>query len=452
VLQHIWSHQYIDQDRLRTFDGLIVSVLNAGRISLDAGPDIRSCHIKIDGVSFYGDIEIHRRAPEWYRHGHDVDPRYNSVILHVVLDPPDTGFCTQCASGRIIPILVLENVLVDSLDALSRNVLFDHRDLLVGRLPCSGQQTTVPEPLLIRWLDALALERLEIKIRRLDERLRELAAGAGSRKDVWEQVLYEGCMEGLGYSKNRVPFLRLSQHLPLNLIRRYAPDSYQVEALLFGAAGLLPRTCDAEDPEARTYIHTLRREWHGQTKQRHLTKLATSDWVLSPARPANAPVARLVAARGLIMKLLEGDLFHSMLQLFRDNAPHTRESLHALLTVVPGPFWERRISFTRVIAGRPSPLGPDRRDDLIVNVLGPLFLLYARHFRHTRLQSHIAGFLQSFPPTQSNRITRSIERHLMHGDVSLDSSSRQQAALQLFHYYCNDGGCGNCAVGRYLWR
>ena len=48
-------------------------------------------------------------------------------------------------------------------------------------------------------------------------------------REHWDQILYEGLMDGLGYSKNREPFVRLSRNVTLQEIRSHhiehsAPD------------------------------------------------------------------------------------------------------------------------------------------------------------------------------------------------------------------------------------
>ena len=77
-----------------------------------------------------------------------------------------------------------------------------------------------------------------------------------SNKELWEQVLYEGVMEGLGYSKNREPFVRLARSITLKEIvnRRWAVDNFILEALLFGVAGLLPKSTGVKDKETRKYV------------------------------------------------------------------------------------------------------------------------------------------------------------------------------------------------------
>ena len=63
----------------RTVDGRAVQIIDPGRLNTDAGPDFFNAKIAIDGRVWAGDVEIHVRASDWHRHGHDTDPAYKGA-------------------------------------------------------------------------------------------------------------------------------------------------------------------------------------------------------------------------------------------------------------------------------------------------------------------------------------------------------------------------------------
>ena len=94
-----WLWQSENNDLLRTTEGERLIVLDSGRRNDGPGPDILNCHIIIEGVELCGDVEMHQLAKDWFSHKHHMDPRYASVILHVVND---------AGQGPDIPTLKLQ--------------------------------------------------------------------------------------------------------------------------------------------------------------------------------------------------------------------------------------------------------------------------------------------------------------------------------------------------------
>ncbi|MEO0732605.1 MAG: DUF2851 family protein, partial [Bacteroidota bacterium] len=83
-LHYLWRHVRFNLRNLRTTTGQELTVQHFGQHNADAGPDFSSGQIRLDGVQWAGNIEMHVHASEWYQHGHETDPAYDNVILHVV--------------------------------------------------------------------------------------------------------------------------------------------------------------------------------------------------------------------------------------------------------------------------------------------------------------------------------------------------------------------------------
>ncbi|MDE6040450.1 MAG: DUF2851 family protein, partial [Muribaculaceae bacterium] len=86
LMQYVWQHRLWVPGAMTDVDGNAVSVIDPGLLNTNAGPDFFNAKVRIGDRMWVGNIEIHVRASDWYRHGHDSDPAYDSVVLHVVRD------------------------------------------------------------------------------------------------------------------------------------------------------------------------------------------------------------------------------------------------------------------------------------------------------------------------------------------------------------------------------
>ncbi|MGB2869428.1 MAG: DUF2851 family protein [Bacteroidota bacterium] len=480
-LRHIWSRQYLDRNALRTTDGQTVRVLHVGTLNLESGPDFLNARIRIGDTIFVGDVEIHRTSVEWLQHQHHTDPQYNRVILHVVLEGDEQ---TTVQSGRHIPVLILGHHLPESIRRIWHKTILDERARVVESIPCFKVNDAVPRDVLLSWLRRLSVERMELKLRLFEERLRELAyrhlmsiretprtwgdpPEEGDpddippplpeltqqnlrRKSLWEQVLYEGMMDGLGYSKNREPFVKLARSATLDVFRPYVNRNLvTVEALLYGVAGLLPFEGLLQEEESRRYAGHLTRAWKELLGSFTGEILAATDWRFFPTRPTNFPTVRIAAAASLIQKILSEDLFRKIIQALKSGLParERRRALLDLLDVEPAGLWSRHYHFDRPTTKTITMLGAERRSDIITNTILPIAFLYARIFKDREVRQGALQIYSSFPPAEENFITRLMYKQLLKGTILLDSVSKQQGVIQLYKFYCTQHRCSECSIG-----
>ena len=84
LLHYVWKHRMLPLGDLLTTDGQLVEVIDPGLHNRNAGPDFFNAKMKIGGTLWVGNVEIHDRASDWYRHKHERDAAYNNVVLHLV--------------------------------------------------------------------------------------------------------------------------------------------------------------------------------------------------------------------------------------------------------------------------------------------------------------------------------------------------------------------------------
>lgn len=72
-MQYVWQHRLWLACDMRTTAGEPVDVLDTGLLNTNAGPDFFNAKIRIADRTWVGNVEIHVRASDWHRHGHDSD-------------------------------------------------------------------------------------------------------------------------------------------------------------------------------------------------------------------------------------------------------------------------------------------------------------------------------------------------------------------------------------------
>ncbi|HEY8694928.1 MAG TPA: DUF2851 family protein, partial [Chloroflexota bacterium] len=103
-LAGVWDKQSFERRQLRTTLGLAFKVVFPGMCTGGAGPDFRDAILALpDGSLLRGDVELHLESSGWRQHGHDRDPAYDRVLLHVVLEDD-----VPAHNSRGEPVLTLE--------------------------------------------------------------------------------------------------------------------------------------------------------------------------------------------------------------------------------------------------------------------------------------------------------------------------------------------------------
>jgi hypothetical protein len=499
ILRHLWSKQYLDTERLTTLDGRRLKVIEPGVLNRGGGPDFRDGVITLDGQTFRGDIEFHRTADDWNAHLHNTDLKYNSVILHVVLHNNPGAGVTMSACGRLIPVLAIDEFLSYPIEKVVEHAMRDEHLSRSAPLRCLDCNNEIGTDVLEQWIQKLYRERLKEKavymFGRLVEIIDEQRRGVSEpienydalreeenpdeipapethideenlqRADAWEQLLFEGIMDGLGYSKNRIPFATLADRVSVQRLRRSSGQSeltdLELEAILFRVSGLLPEIHSLHDQQSKIRLHQLHTAWKNlnagpETIQlRSLELMHAAEWTFSPTRPANFPTARIPAAGILLGRIVYRELLVHIVTIMNGAHPSPEKKLEHLLSALAideDPFWSFHYSFTESSPRRHSLLGDARKHDIIVNTILPLCSLYAFIFKTENLNEYILNAAATIPLLENNFITRRMEKQLLKGKLHLHSALQQQGIIQLYKRYCYANRCGECEVGKVVFQ
>ena len=445
-VQTLWNDQRFFDFDLKSTDGRSIQVLKPGFWNSDEGPDFVHAELLIDGGLHAGDVEIHIRSSGWYDHKHHLDPRYNRVILHVVFWNDDINLRTRLQNGKRIPTLEI----LDRLDTPIGD-LFDEREVTKDASTdyCRVTGKTLKIEGVESVLDELGQERLLEKA----DAMRSLLV----RVD-FEQLLYEGIMEALGYAKNRKPFRGLAQRVPLSELLGKSDEA--IQAILFGVAGLLPSQSQQVgewDEADRTFIERLESIWESAEQYKTPTRMTAEQWHFARIRPANYPTRRLPAIAQIIGRC-QDTLMMDFLPLIEEAATASRRGLASIrrqlldrLTPSPSGYWKDHSHFGKGIPQRGAALiGDARASDIIVNILLPIALVWAEHFQSLTLAEAVQRLYDVYPKLQENHITQRIEAQLFSEGQPIKlispSAKKQQGAIYLHRNFCSSQLCDLCPI------
>jgi len=416
LLHYVWKHKLYEAVELQTEEGVPFEVIDPGLYNSNAGPDFFNAKIRMDGKIWAGNIEIHTASSDWYKHQHETDKAYDSVILHVAETIDAAEICDT--AGRIIPqwkMKIPERIQTNFLFLLNNE----------SSIPCLGKIPAIPEVYLSDWKNALLVERLERKTGALLQLLDE-------HKDDWNEVFYIALSRNFGFGINNDAFERLAKSLPLKIIRKHQNSIAQVEALFLGQAGLLEKV-ESED----AYFTELQKEYAFLRKKYNLTALESHIFKSLRIRPNNFPHIKIVQLAGIIRK--KQGLFSNVLTISE------LEPLYSLFLSETAEYWLTHYHFEKASVKKTKNLGLSAIQLLVINTVVPVFFAYGKKKNVETYTERAIRFLESLKP-ESNSVITLFSR----AGIPIQSACDSQALMQLKREYCEQKKCIYCRIGHQL--
>lgn len=416
LMQYVWKHRLWRSEDMVTNTGKKVRVVDPGLLNTDAGPDFFNAKIEIDGHMWVGNVEMHYRATDWKRHHHDSDKAYDSVILHVVAkdDAP-----VRRTNGELIPQLVLE---------VSPQFNADYASLVGATIevPCATKIKQVPHLTIVEWVEGLAFERLHGKVERIHQLL-------DSFNGSWEDVCYVTLARNFGFGINNDAFERLARRTPLRLLGKHSDSVLQIEALLFGQAGML----DAQKPGMDSYYNQLCTEYAFLSNKFQLTPMEKESWKLFRIRPQNFPYRRIA----MLAQFIEGG-FRMMNRILEAEG---EKEMRALFEVELSGYWTKHYTFGKPNERATATLSRSSIDIILINTVAPLLYAYGELTGNYEMTDKAIKLLEDLR-AESN----SIVSHFVAYGIDCPDAFTSQALVQLKREYCDARKCIYCKIGHHL--
>jgi hypothetical protein len=413
LLHSVWKHKLYVSGVFTTNEGMLLEIIDTGIYNSDAGPDFFNAKIKLNGQIWVGNVEIHTRSSDWYKHKHEKDKAYNSVVLHVVeiIDKEEI----KDESGRPIPQWVMQvpNHIKENYSFLTNNN---------QSIPCLAGIKNIDEIYLSDWKNALLTERLERKTDTIFQLL-------DTFQDDWNEVFYICLARNFGFGINNDAFERLAKSLPLKYILKHRDSVKHVEALFLGQAGLL----EQEDIDDEYYLF-LKQTYQFFRKKYNLQGLEPHLFKNLRIRPNNFPHIKIVQLAGFIRN--GQHLFSKMLK-----ATQLTDFFVLFSSEISG-YWTNHYRFGKSSNKKSGKLGASAINIILINTAVPLLFAYGKKKNMEIFKERALQLIIAIKP-ESNYITTIFAR----AGIKINHAGDSQAVIQLKKEYCEKKKCIFCRIG-----
>jgi len=456
LIYQLWERNYFSTIPLTTVQGQKVTIISTGVKNEDSGPDFKGITIRLEDRIYHGDLEIHRAPEDWYQHSHHADPAYNNVVMHLVIGPEKFKEPAIRLDRQPVPVQVFVNITESQYALMTRQFPQSFSGDLMDRL-CLLRANS--DQFKIRVIEEMGTERLQAKADRFAEQ---------RQTSSWNQILYVGIMEAMGYSKNQIPFRKLAQLIPFEALVRECRDVTRDQSLLrplgllMGAAGLLPSQDSyfdwrkIKDKESHEYVAQLEDVWAEYSTRLGLNAMRQEEWHFFRLRPSNFPTRRLAGVCLVLQPFFRQGLLEKLLKIMtalKSNPRQLVRELENLFTCQATGYWATHYRLEEQAPELTNEkeatlVGKNRARDIVINIVLPGLYAYSAEAGDSRLRTSIGQLYRQYPKVASNSIIRAMGKRLF-GDTKnanrfITTAAHQQGLIHLYKLYCHREECDRC--------
>ncbi|MES2763680.1 MAG: DUF2851 family protein [Bacteroidota bacterium] len=418
LLHTIWKYKLLGKNNFIGSKQEIIEIISIGEHNQDSGPDFFNSKVRINGILLVGNVEIHIKTSDWLKHNHQQDKAYDNLILHVVYEHDKELFQNEQFNVSVLELK----------DHIKPSLLAQYNELQLSKqsVACGKSINTVSDIVWSSWMDRMAITRIEQKTAYI-EHLFEYS------KQNHEDALYILLCRNFGFKINNDAFELLGKSVPYSLLKRYADNSLQVEALLYGVAGFLDELFDDKYPKQ------LQNEFEFLKNKHQLIPLKKENWKFSKTRPVNFPTIRISQLAHLISR--QQSLYHLI-----EQKPDLK-TLQKFFDCEPNEYWKTHFKFDVVSEESTKPLGETAFHAIVINTIVPYLFFMSKHNFNSDHVDYALDLLSQLPP-EVNTKTKEFTKL----GVKTLNALESQAQIQLLDSLCSKKACLHCNVAEFLLK
>lgn len=409
----VWQERLWETDELRSVSGESIKVLDPGEWDEDTGI-FTNAEVRIDNATLRGDVLVGREAEHpGTPTGVPVHRRYADRAVLQLIDAPGDPFCRS--NGSLVPQMVAD---------IPTRILEAYGSLRSDNDRCKRIIRDLDPFLRVTLMTRLLAERFQRKFAELMEIHRKA-------DENWSETLYVMLFRTMGDHKNKEAFTRLAQAVPYNAVMNERNRLFSLEAMFFGASGLLNMCFEDE------YVLGLKREFNHLHRKYDIKPLPSTLWDVRNSHAYNLPTLRIAQLAAFL---------HSQDFVFdRVISCRTTEDVVRLFSAEASEYWTTHYK----AGGRPSPkptpkrIGETKAYILGINLVAHMIFAYGTFLNDDELREEATNLLERIPPESNVRVDPWTKM-----GVPVENAFDSQAVIELKTEYCDKSRCAECGVGK----
>lgn len=418
VLHYIWKNRLLPKKGLQTTEGKSIRIISCGGEG-EKENIFYNARIAIDDKEWCGDVIIHHRSSDWEKEERHSSDTNTNIILHVTAE----NNCEKLRRhGEAITQLCLR--VPDDLEQE-----FECAQQHSGCMSCSNMLERMKDVEINGYLSRLLIERIEEKAENIQKTFSEC-------KGRWDETLFKTIVRSYGFGIQSDQFEKLAKILDMNALGKHRNNLLQVEAIMFGQAGLLeeesiPHYYRAEALRSEYYREVLQ-EYRFLKNKFNLKSLDYKEWGNGNAAP-HVRIARIAA------------LFcQKQVSISSILSCNTIEEYRSMIDCTLVGYWQNHTCLGSTATVGNGSMRANQMDIIIINAIIPLLYIYGKHRNDCNACCKAEELLHNLRSEENSIIRKWKERGL-----EIKCAADSQAVLQLERRYCRMQNCAACRFAYY---
>jgi hypothetical protein len=406
-LHYLWKTKRLPISSLQLVSKKSIHIIDFGAYNQhENGPDFLFAKIEMDGLFWYGNVEVHLKSSDWYRHKHHCDRLFDSVILHVVLEHD----VDVLIGNTSVPTIELKNFI-------DKEHLSNYRKQIYDSFVCRN---------MIHSIDKIYLEQMKSKAiyERLNNKIQHLTLHYYKLNSKRQMFFLLG--RAFGLKVNSEAFSELTNKIDIeNLL---AENEINRLSILIGASGL------DETKRMNMGLNPMKSYLNYRRKNK-ISEMSSKFWKTKGLRPQSEPLMRIFQFGIVINRIDWGASLDSYSSL------DLIHYLEEILNFNPEAFDIAKNEFGFQL----KPLSKTIKNLIIINCFIPFLWCKGIESSDSRLNDKAIELLELLKPESNYYINFWKEL-----GVVPTSAYDSQALIEIYLKYCSVKKCFSCNVGAKL--